>query len=182
MSKTDVSIIAIKILALYLIAIGITELPNAYVLANLDPNNDIWGHEMFLFISAVLTPLTLGIILLFFSNKIGEVITPKSQNTKGTNINNSELLAISFAVLGLYLTSLLLHKISYYIASTYYQNYSLITDKNYFDNPAFVALVVSLIFSLSLFIGTKFWVKLFYAFQEFGLKNKTSNKAIKKDV
>lgn len=164
---------AVRIIGLYLIAQGILELPNLFFLVQFPEGQELSPVLRILHTSAILAPIIMGIMVLAFSSVIASMIySVPSDNGREDQISMIGLESLGFAILGLVIIFISFPELSS-ASIAIYQNNS-ISDRpvNYFLTPEFISPLVGIILGFVLFVGVKFWVRLYGLFKGFVLAGK----------
>ena len=176
MNKDEISLISVRVLGLYLIAKGILALPDLYALINLVGAE---GYEDLVYVdyaAAILAPLVLGLLFIFFSLPIAKWLSGRSASNVSTeSASLPEIQSIAFSVLGLFIIFISGPRLLSTIISINKSNSFTDQPVGYFEAPIFLTSFSGVILGILLFIGARFWVNLYRWFREFGLEKKTSN-------
>lgn len=163
--------IALRVLAVYIISIGILELPQIATM-NI-ASQDVGTLIFFTFIFMDIAPFALGVTIWLLAPRIGGWIVGKSVSAvPAKSVSTADLQTIAFVTIGL----LIAIQASAYIIGVIYSSLLIATwpgghDKYppLFLSPMFGAQIAKLVLGLALLFGAKFFTQLFRRFREFGL-------------
>ena len=173
MNSREISLVGVRLLGLYLIAQGIFELPNLVVLAQLPPDAEFTSLLYFLHASAILAPLILGAVVLVFSSRIANLIQPEPMSsTMASRVSLEEVQSFVFAALGLAICVVAFPKLLSTWTFIYQSNSINERPLGYLSTPAFISPLAGVLFGLFLFVGARFWTRMYNRFREFGLEQK----------
>jgi hypothetical protein len=162
MNTLSISILAIRILALYIIVQGIFVLPAIAPIFTSDSSHTFSVFERLFLAASIFTPLVIGVIILTFSRKLGGWLSPGK--TSGETINKvdfKELQAVAFSVLGVFA---IVHSTPILIRTLVMrsnQTFQYLNHRTLWQEPYFVASVSTLAIGLFLFFGSKSLVRLY---------------------
>jgi len=152
--------VALRLLAVFMIFIGLAGLPSAvYVLtdhsvpidSNVDPR---------LYIASLLFPMILGIVVWMVSPMLARWMVGKSEASGSfTLLDVTRVQTVAFVVLGVWLAIRALSALLVVMANSQ------------LDSPFYWAKVVELVLSLCLIFGAKFFARLVRGIRDFGLEH-----------
>ena len=171
--------ISIRIVAIYLMAQGIIQVPGIATVLSYPSAQGSTSLQIILAISfAIITPLIFGVFLWVISNKLSTWVVGGSYNTESENeLNSAQLQAIAFCTIGLVIMFMTIPSLVGQIIQLY-SNPDIFDGDRAFNTIAvsnIVATSLKVFLGLLLVLGTKFWVRLLHNFREFGLHEKSSN-------
>jgi len=175
--------IAVRIVAIYVIAQGIMYLPSMYTaLSYSGASYEFDVSAVAVIIAAIFGPLIVGIILWVVAPAVSKSIIGDVNNRKveaGATIDQYQAVAISTA--GLVIVFISLPGFISLLVQAFGGSYEFEGQKT-FDINVVARLLASglkVLFGVLLVLGVRFWVQLLHRFKEFGLEEKSSNKAPK---
>lgn len=165
--------IAIRIVAIYMIAQGIIQLSGSIVTQL--AFNSIQKIDGSLFIAIIFTmlPLLSGLLIWFFSNALSKWVAgeaPTSEEKEALNITNIQAVALSTIGLVLIFTTvptLLTSLLQIFSADRVFEG------KRIYDagQVGFViGTFLEVLLGILLVVGANFWSRVLYHFRQFGLK------------
>ncbi len=177
MHITSVALISVRIMGLFLMSQGILALPNLYMLGQISETDDFDFLPLMyvMFSGAILAPLLLGLIVVLFSRYIARWVCPSNvELIEEKTPSLSEVQSLAFSVLGLLIVFTSLPDLVSAWVSIYQSNANPVTDPpiGYFSTTVFISPFLALVFGFLLFVGARFWVRLYVAFRQFGLNKK----------
>lgn len=163
--------IALRVLAVYMISIGILELPQIATM-NI-ASQDVGTLIFFTFMFMEVAPFALGVTLWLLAPRIGDWMVGKSvAAAPAKSVSTADLQTIAFVTIGL----LIAIQAGAYIIGVIYSSLLIASwpDEanrypSLFRNPMFGAQIAKLVLGLALLFGAKFFTRLFRRFREFGL-------------
>jgi hypothetical protein len=173
MTKQDLSLLAIRLLAVYLISQGLLAIPDLYILASIPPEQLPGNLALLGYGLAIITPFAAGLFFFIASTTMAKWICPNEGNANGSGTATAANAApLAFATLGLFIIATTLSRIIATAASIYQQSLISEREPEYFNDPSMLGYSVTLLLGISLFAGVRFWVALYQQLKTFGLKNK----------
>ena len=173
MTPGNISLIGVRLLGLYLVAQGVLELPNLVFLAQVPRDPEFTSLLYFLHASAILAPLMLGIVAFAFSSQISSLIQVEPDTaTSGRQVNLEEIQSLVFAALGLLIVFLSFPRLLSTWISIYQSNVINERSVGYLSTPAFISPLAGVVFGVVLFVGARYWTRMYNWFREFGLEQK----------
>ena len=171
MNKESLSLIGIRLIAIYLIASGLIILPNFPQLWSV-PTPD--SSYVLGYVIALVAPLVVGVTLYLVSTPLSKLICKglDSDQTSDANTKINEFHGIALSITGLIILAI---KFPGFIGVILQINQTAVFNDRqveYFSNFYFLSELLVLILGISLFFGAKFWVNFYIWFQQFGLRNK----------
>ena len=123
------ALIGLRLIAIYLIAQGITSMPNIYLLLSTYSQESSGTNIVYVsIILAILSPLLIGILLWVISPKICNYLIPENKDTSSVNrnIDIKELQITAIVLIGVYLSATTIP----YAFSVNYQLFSNMVEVN----------------------------------------------------
>lgn len=165
--------IALRVLAVYIVSIGILELPQIATM-NI-ASQDVGTLIFFTFIFMDVAPFALGVTLWLLAPRIGGWIVGKSSSpAPAKSLGMAELQIIAFVTVGLVIAiQAAASLLGVIYSSLLVASWPDVSNKypSLFLTPMFGAQVAKLVLGLALLFGAKFFTQLFRRFREFGMKD-----------
>jgi len=162
MYTLSIAILAVRILALYIVVQGIFVLPAITQIFTSDSSRIFGVFERLFLASSIFAPLVIGIIILTFSRRLGGWLSP--EKTAGETIKKvdfKELQAVAFSIVGVFAivhsTPILIRT----LVARSNQSFQYLKQIALWQEPYFVASVTSLVIGIILFFGSKSLVRLY---------------------
>lgn len=175
MNPTLISKIAVRILALYLIAMGITNVGGqlAFFLSTggIESSENNLKNVSIIFAAI---PIIVGIASFLLSNSVAKLVAGKDYPDNSKELTTLGLQSILFATLGVYFIISTLPILAQQLFA-YFQTTSVMNEQVYRQAsllPPIVASAIEIFLGLVLVLGSRFFSKLLYNFKEFGLDKK----------
>jgi len=163
MNPTHIALIGIRIVAIYLIAQGISSIPGVYLfISTYDPegsyNTILYGSVLI----AIFSPIIIGIALWFSAPKLSNYFIsthPTSENNPELNV--SQLQSAVIVLIGVYLIAVSIPA----LFSVYYQLINMTPEVNgsktinisILSNA--ISVTIKLLFGVALILGSNFIVR-----------------------
>jgi len=165
--------IAIKLVAVYLMAQGIMQVPSIVTLFQfsttpMDENVQV----VFVLVSAIFMPLIAGIVLWVISNWLSRRIVAGVPQDESANNSLPDIQAVAISTVGLIVVVLSLPQLIS-LAVQLFGHTSILNDEKIFSTAilsSFVASCVKVVLGLALVLGASGWVRLLYKIRGLGLK------------
>ena len=165
--------IAIKIVAVYLMAQGIMQVPS--IISLFQFSSTPMGENaqvIFVLVSAIFMPLIAGILLWAISNWLSRYIVAGVPQDESANNSLPHIQAVAISTVGLIVVVLSLPQLIS-LAVQLFGHTSVLNDEKVFSTAilsSFVASCVKVVLGLALVLGASGWVKLLYKIRGLGLK------------
>lgn len=171
MNAESLSLIGIRLIAIYLIASGIIQLTYLPLIFS-DTNQDYLMQSVY--VLAIISPFMVGIIMYAFSRPFSKLVSgsPVSAQNAQNLSNIEQLQGVAFAITGLLIIAIRLPSFVGEILRIFHTAKLNDGRVEIFSNPPFLAELFILLLGLSLFFGARFWTRLYGELREFGLKDK----------
>lgn len=171
MNAESLSLIGIRLIAIYLMASGIVQMTYLPLIFS-DTSQDYFMQTVY--VLAIVSPLMVGIIFFAFSRLFSKLVSGTSLPTESAEVGAriEELQGVAFAIAGLLIVAI---RFPIFVRVILFINQSAELNEGeaeYFSNPHFLAELFVLLLGLSLFFGARFWARIYREFREFGLKNR----------
>jgi hypothetical protein len=181
MDAKSLATLGLRLMAVYLIAAGITDLP-IYLGAVYDavaPHSSLsanWGF----YLMGVLSPFVIGAALWFLAPSIGKRVMGKAGDTTVSgSVDASNLQTAAFSVLGVYFVIQSLPILIFLIVDALGfapgSNIPLANGQSIWSTDHFYGALLRTVFGTALVLGSGFFTRLFRRFREFGLSSSSSN-------
>jgi len=158
MDSKQISLIGIKLIAIYLIAQGITTLPNIYLLlTTFAPTNEFALLTYGSVILSIISPIIIGILVWYSASKLSGYISNNATEVKVTTSSDAhQYQVIAITLIGLYLFA---YTLPYAISINYqlFFHQDTVNDQPVFNKTMLVnAITINLkvLFGLVLIIGS----------------------------
>lgn len=115
MEAKTLSKIAVRILAIYLIATGFMQIPNIVTILSNARSIDDEKIILFTFISVIITPIVVGFILWFMSEKLAKMIIGNESEIEVHPLHNPQLQTIIISTIDLTIVVLTIPELVRYI-------------------------------------------------------------------
>lgn len=176
MNTLNISILAIRIIAIYIIVQGILVLPAITQIFSSISSRTFSVFERFFLGSSILAPLLIGIVCLFFSRKIGSWLSPgKSSDEAANKVDLNELQSVAFSILGILAIVNSLPIFVRTLVARGNQSLQYLKQIGLWQEPHLVASALTLAIGLFLFFGSKFVVRLYLWSKYLGHKTDTKS-------
>ncbi len=171
MTRSDVSLLAVRLLALYLITMGISYLPGLKTLEYVSDAGSMTRAALFAYAATMVLPLCLGILALAWSRPIARWVTPRAaadEQEDSPRAGLADIQSLAIATFGLLLLAVTLphliraiglHRSSGRVDSEFF---------SHFDDWNLVAQAATVVLALLLCIGAGFWTHLLRRFRNLG--------------
>jgi len=180
MSNRSLSLILVRVLAIFIIATSIAEIPGIYILIknfSYSASDEEPSQVLLLIISSI--PIFAGIVIWFLSPFLANLICKKdiTQETEQT-INIKGIQSAVISVSGLLIIAVYLPDLIGMLINAYHFSGTSSQEKVFNDNVIsyYIGVSIKIIFGIILLLGSNYFVKFINFVREFGLENKTSNK------
>jgi O-antigen/teichoic acid export membrane protein len=166
LTRSDVSILAVRLLALYLILRSIGNLPTIALLWN---SGDLPVQD-FAYAAAMVMPVFIGLLALLFSRKLSRGILPAPEEPDEASAWLSAIQSIAIGTFGLFL-------IAASVPNAWARYLEFAVDEPrfasgeatpFYKDPYLVGDLVSCALGVALFTGAAFWTRLFTRFRDMG--------------
>ena len=176
MNTLSISILAIRILALYVIVQGIFVFPAITQIFTISSGRDFDLTERMFLAFSISSPLIIGILTLVFSRKLGAWLSPDKTHAETENkIDMNALQSVAISVLGVLAITDSLPLLIREIAVRNNETVQFAKHLGFWDQPDLVASVVTLLIGIFLFFGSKFIVHLYLWSRYYGHTTDTKN-------
>lgn len=171
MNAESLSLIGIRLIAIYLIASGIVQM-NYLPLIFSDRSQDYVMQTVY--VLAFVSPFMVGIIFYAFSRPFSKLVSGTSLPAESAEVGAKieELQGVAFAIAGLLIVAIRFPSFVEEILRIFHTAKLNDGRVEIFSSPLFLAEFFVLLLGLSLFFGARFWTRLYGEFREFGLKDK----------
>lgn len=161
--------IALRVLAVYMIAKGIMELPALMTVPVYASDAHYAGPDFLWIFAAVLSPLIIGLGLWFLATRAANWVVGSGENADvPMEVSGATLLAVAFISIGVvFVVQSLPNVLGLIYASEEPSNGA--QGPSVFYSRYFLSECIRLILGLVLMAGTRNLVRLFHRFREFGL-------------
>jgi len=165
--------IAVKVVAIYLIAQGLMQVPNVAAAVQFSEAQINWNSQILpVLVVAAITPLVFGIVLWIASNKLSDVILRGVDSTEISSVSSNEIQAILISTIGLLILVLAIPQLTslciQLVATT--KPVDSGSGLNVFLLSYLVAEIVKIIFGLSLILRVSGWMKMLRKLRGLGLQ------------
>ncbi len=177
--------IAVRVVAIYVIARGIMYLPSIYtVLLYNDGRSGIDTAGIVAIIAAVFGPLVVGIVLWMVTPALSKWIVGEKNGGEESGTSIGQLQAVAISTAGLVIVFVSLPGFISLLIQTFGGAYEFEGQRTFNVNSVanFLASGLKVLFGILLVLGVRFWVRLLHRFKEFGLEEKSSNKLLQTDA
>lgn len=161
--------IALRVLAVYIIAKGITELPELMTVQVYAGDAHYAGPDFLWIFSAVISPLIIGLCLWFLAPRAANWVVGSAGNADlSMKVSGATLLAVAFISIGV---AFVVQSLPNVLGLIYVSQEPSggAQGPSVFYSRYFLSECIRLVLGLVLMIGTKNLVRLFRRFREFGL-------------
>lgn len=171
MTRGDISLLAVRLLALYLIADGISRLPGLTMLPHVgDYREDITRLAWLTWGFAIILPVCLGLLALLFSRALAWSITPRRAEEEPLRAGLSDVQSAATGTFGLLLLAVTLPQLITSIAMHQPTRPNTKEEVSLFDDAYFVAEFATTLMALFLCTGAGLWVRMIRSFRNLGWK------------
>ena len=172
MTRGDISLLAVRLLALYLIADGISVLPSLRMLPRI---GDLWEEDItrlawFAYGLAIILPVCLGLLALLFSRALARGITPRRAEEEPLRAGLSDIQSAATGTFGLLLLAVTLPQLITSIAMHQPTRPHTKEEVSLFDDAYFVAEFATTLMALFLCTSAGLWVRMIRSFRNLGWK------------
>lgn len=161
--------IALRVLAVYIIARGIMELPGLLTVRMYTGDAQFGGADFLWIFAAIISPLIIGLCLWFLAPRAAYWVVGSGEKADlPMAVSGATLLAVAFISIGVaFVVQSLPNVLGFIYASQEPSNAAL--GPSVFYSRYFLSEVIRLLLGLLLMVGSKNLVRLFRRFREFGL-------------
>lgn len=173
MNAKTVAIIAVRILALYLIVLGLAQLPNISVIVRSFADYDEKTKQLvYVVLTATIAPVVIGIITWILSPSISRLVLRDIKLVKEESVNAFQLQAIVLASAGVIILVHTIPQLMNIVLQALNAHDPAESDfrMSTFFGASFWAALVKVVLALSLVVGSTGWVKLITKLRGAGLK------------
>lgn len=165
--------IAIKIVAIYVMAQGVVQLPGIvaalqYQSSSVDPNNG----NLVIYLSALLSPLVFSLALWFIAPTLSRVIVKRADYSQEIDLTTDHLQAVAIATVGFILVIMSIPPLIG-TSTQLFGSMDIVNDEKVFNINLLsyvLAALTKIILGLALILGATGWVRLLNKIRGLGLK------------
>jgi hypothetical protein len=169
MTRSDISILAVRLLALYLIVQGISHLP---VLAQLWRSEVEFMQTSRLWYSVTMTaPIVLGLAMFVSSRVIACWILPSEGVPDDPKAGVATYQSVAIGTFGLFLIAFAIPQLWTSILVLKENSIGVRRPKSFYEDPYVVGELVSLVLGVVLLTGARYWARLVARFRDLGYEN-----------
>ena len=175
MTRADISLLAVRLLALYVIAGGISMLPGLTALPRVGLGEYEFTRGLWIaYGMATILPVCLGVLALVFSRALARRITPSRPedadvaDTPRAGVRDIQSAAIG--TFGLLLLAVTLPRLIATLATHRLPDRFHAEKSSLFEDKFFVAQLATAVMALLLCTGAGLWVRLIRRFRNLGWK------------
>jgi hypothetical protein len=167
-TKESLSLIGIRLVAIYLIASGVVLLPNLAQLWVGPADSDM----VIGYVIVVVSPLVIGVALYAVSLRISNTVcNGLGASEPRPELGADELHGIALSVAGLLIVATSLPDLVAIVVQIRQASEWNDRQVEYLSNPRLVSELVVLAFGVSMFSGARFWIRLYRRFRAFGVRD-----------
>ena len=165
-TRSDISLLAVRIFALYLIAQGVSALPGLSAL---------WSMKLFtssqqvLFSAAAVSPAVIGLAVLALSGVLARRLIPRTEAQAAPTARLSDIQSVVFATFGLLLIATTVPKalrtILMYVEPTGAGDDDY---ESWIETPMALSQIASIAIGVLLCTGASYWTRLLAKFRNLG--------------
>jgi hypothetical protein len=177
--------IAVRIVAIYIIAQGMMYLPSIYtVMLYNDGRSGIDVAGIVAVIAAIFGPLVVGVVLWLVAPALSRWIVGAIESGEGSSATSGQIQAVAISTAGLIIVFISLPGFISLLVQTFGGAYEFEGQRIFSINTVanLLASGLKVLFGVLLILGVRFWIRLLHRFKEFGLEEKSSNKRLKDDA
>jgi hypothetical protein len=172
MTRSDISLLAVRLLALYLIVQGISYLP---VVAQLWRPENEYMRASRVWSSVVMTaPIVLGLVMFVSSRVIAHWILPSEGVPDDPTAGVATYQSVAIGTFGLFLIAFAIPQLWSAILVLKENSIGVRRPKSFYEDPYVVGELVSLVLGVVLLTGARYWARLVARFRDLGYENDTT--------
>lgn len=173
MNLQALAFLGVRLFGLYFLAQGFLEFPNLLSLPHLAVASESVVAIKVAYAADILAPTLLGCLFLLFSTRISQALVPRTAVPDASEDRViAELRSLAFAALGLFIVFLALPNLLRSWIAVHQLNAASERQISYVTDAQFLFAATGVVYGLLLFIGVRFWARLYVWFREFGLEEK----------
>jgi hypothetical protein len=164
-SRLDLALLAVRLLALYLIVQGISSVAGVVQMWKADDPNI---RESAFWITVAMTlPIVFGAGLLAFSRLVAARLLPPTQ-VEESSPRAATVQSIAIGTFGLFLVAYAIPRLWTRVLLLEEPPWGWEEDRAFYEDPYLVGEIVSLVIGVVLFTGAGYWTRLFARFRDLG--------------
>ncbi len=166
-TRSDISLLAVRIFALFLIAQGVSALPALYAL---------WRNELFTpsqrvaYSAAIVSTAVIGLAVLALSGVLARRLIPRTEAQAAPTARLSDIQSVAFATFGLLLIATTVPK----LLGTILRCVELTSWT--VEKPMLLSQVASIAIGVLLCTGASYWTRLLAKFRNLGYEEQEGTK------
>ncbi len=170
-TRSDISLLAVRIFALYLIAVGVSSLP---VLSSLWRNELFTPSQRVAYSAAIVSTAVIGLAVLALSGVLARRLIPRTEAQAAPTARLSDIQSVVFATFGLLLIATTVPKALRTILM-----YVELRDDDYeswIGKPVALSQIASIAIGVLLCTGASYWTRLLAKFRNLGYEEQEGTK------
>ncbi len=169
-TRSDISLLAVRIFALYLIAVGVSSLP---VLSSLWRNELFTPSQRVAYSAAIVSTAVIGLAVLALSGVLARRLIPRTDAQAAPTARLSDIQSVVFATFGLLLIATTVPKALRTILM-----YVELRDDDYerWIRPVALSQIASIAIGVLLCTGASYWTRLLAKFRNLGYEEQEGTK------
>lgn len=175
MDAKSLSTFGLRLLAVYLIATGLTDIPIylGFIYAAAGPNSSASANWNF-YLAGILSPFVVGAALWFLAPYVAKWVLGKAENSAvSERADVASLQTAAFSVLGIFIVIQNLPILIYLIVDALGfapgSNIPLANGQTIWSSDRFYVALLRTLFGAALVLGSGFFTQVFRRFRDFGL-------------
>ena len=173
-SRSDISLLAVRVFALYLIAQGVISFP---ALVSYWRGGWLKSSQQLAYTAVIVSPVVIGLAVLAFSALLARRVLPQTETPTGPAARLSDVQSVVFATFGLLLIattvpgllgSYLEHADIVPVDEFEYRQRTGEARPRWLDDPMVVSQIASIVMGILLCTGASFWTRLLSKFRNLG--------------
>jgi len=167
LTRSDLSLIAVRVVALYLIANGITSAPYLYMVWNSEMYEE-FGNRWWLTVAGS-SSITMGLLLFFLSRPFARLVMPTGVQAEEPPANLSGIQSVAISTIGLFVIVLSLPDLLVGLA-TFSPASGRATGEalRWYEDLQILAALVRVVLGVVLCTGPSYWARQLKKFRDLG--------------
>ena len=170
-TRSDISLLAVRIFALYLIAVGVSSLP---VLSSLWRNELFTPSQRVAYSAAIVSTAVIGLAVLALSGVLARRLIPRTEAQAAPTARLSDIQSVVFATFGLLLIATAVPKALATILT--YVTRGDDDHGSWIEKSMALSEVASIAIGVLLCTGASYWTRLLAKFRNLGYEEQEGTK------